>query len=86
MGLGVDQACGKPVPEEMRHVSVTLIEIPGICTVQIPDGFGETRVRSLNDQVVVVPHQAISKTAQLESLDYQAEPSEERSAILVVEE
>jgi hypothetical protein len=44
--------------EEVILALVALVEGPGVATVQVPHSLVEVRERGLDEQVVVVPHQA----------------------------
>ena len=67
-------------------MSVRVVELPGIAAVQFPQCHREARIRSLDDQVVVVAHQAVRQTEKLVAFDYPTESLQENLSITVIEE
>jgi hypothetical protein len=62
---------------------VNSVETPGIAAIQLVESLRKTSVRGLDDQVIVVSHQAVGQTRQLVTLNGPAEPFEEFLSILV---
>jgi hypothetical protein len=57
--LGLDHLRPETAAEEVVTAPVTLVEGPRIGAVEVAHAVREVRLRRLEDEVVVVPHQAL---------------------------
>ena len=84
--LGLDQPRPEAAAEDVVAATMSLVEGACVGAVQVPHPVGEVRGRSLEDEVVVVPHQAFHVQApSIPALDA-AEDVEEDCAVLAVED
>jgi hypothetical protein len=61
--VGLDHLRPVATAEDVILPLVALVEGPGVATVQVPHSLVEVRQRGLDEQVVVVPHQAAHVSA-----------------------
>jgi hypothetical protein len=57
--LGLDHLRPETAAEEVVTPPVTLVEGPCVGAVEVAHAVGEVRLRRLEDEVIVVPHQAL---------------------------
>jgi hypothetical protein len=82
--LGLDHLRPVAPAEEVVLSSVPLVEGPGVTAVQVPHALVEVRLGCLNEEVVVVPHQAADvHPPPVATLD-PAEDVQEDDPVLVV--
>jgi hypothetical protein len=84
--LGLDHPGVEPASEDVVAPVVALVEGPGVATVQVADPLGEIGLRCLDDQVVVVAHQAADVGPPAVAALDPAQDSEEDGAVAVLEE
>ena len=61
--LGLDQLRPEAPAEDVIAAPVALVELAGVSAIQVAHAIREVRAEGLNDQVVVVPHQAAHVSA-----------------------
>jgi hypothetical protein len=83
--LGLDQLRPETAAEEVVTAPVTLVEGPRIGAVEVAHAVGEVRLRCLEHEVVVVPHQALCVQAPAVATLNAAEDVEEHGAVGPVE-
>jgi len=83
--LGIDQLCEKPVPEQMRATAIDAVEVLRVTAVELLQRHRQTPIRCLHNQVVVVAHQTVRDTAELEPLDKRRKPVHERLTVSIVD-
>jgi hypothetical protein len=71
--------------EEVILALVTLVEGPGVATVQVPHSLVEVRLRGLDEQVVVVTHQAAHVSAPAVAPFDPAQDVEEDDPVSIVQ-
>ena len=70
--------------EEVVASAMPLVELARVAAVEIPHTFGQVRLRRLDDEVVVVPHQAACMDPPaVAALDACEDPEEERAVSVV---
>jgi hypothetical protein len=84
--VALDDEDRVPTPEQVPVAIVPLIEELRVATVHHPHAAGQLRPRSLNDQVVVVRHQAVRMAGPAIPSDNRAEQRQEGLPVSVVEE
>jgi hypothetical protein len=70
--------------EDVILALVALVEGPGVATVQVPHSLVEVRQRGLDEQVVVVPHQAAHVSAPAVAPFDPAQDMEEDDPVAIV--
>jgi hypothetical protein len=83
--LGFDQPRPEAAAEDVVPATVALVERPGVRAVQVAHAVREARARSLEDQVVMVPHEAAHVSAPPVAALDPSENVEEDDAIVAVE-
>ncbi len=71
--------------KQMPHAIVSTIELLSVNTVELAEGRRQVPVRCLQQEVVVVSHQAIRMNHDVESFDDRPECRQEPSSIVIVE-
>ena len=84
--LGFDRLRPVAAPEDVILTPVPLVEGAGVAAVQVPHPISEVRQRCLDEEVVVVPHQAADVDAPAVSAFDAPEEMEEHHPVLAVDD
>jgi len=86
VGVAFDEYVVKASLEEMPFVAVPPVEPPRVHAVQPVHSAGDIRLRRLNEEVIVIRHQAIRMASPIEDLDDLLEQLEETEPVTVIDE
>jgi hypothetical protein len=86
MLIGFDQSRREALAEDVVAASVERVEGAGVLAVEIAHPGGEIRLRGLDDEVVVVAHQAAGVEAPAVPPRHAAQLVEEDAPVVVVHE
>jgi hypothetical protein len=86
MLLGLDEARGEALPENVVAAAVEGVEGAGVLAVEVAHALREVRLGRLDEEVVVVAEQAAGVEAPSIPADHAAQLVEEDAAVVVVEE
>ena len=82
--VGLDHLRPVAAAEDVILPLVALVEGPGVAAVQVPHSLVEVRLRGLDEQVVVVPHQAAHVSAPAVAPFDPAQDVEEDDPVAIV--
>jgi hypothetical protein len=85
MLVRLDQPRGKTLAEDVVAASVECVEGASVLAVEIAHSGGEVRVRRLDEEVVVVAHQAAGVEAPAVPADHAPKLVQENAAVVVVQ-
>jgi len=86
VGVSLDDHGPETTLKHVSHPAVGAIEPLGVDAVDLPHAAREVRLGRLDEQVVVVRHQAVGVTDPAAALDDITEDPQERGAVSVSEE
>jgi len=84
--LGFDHLRPEAPAEDVIAAAVALVEGAGVLAVQVAHAVGEVCAQGLDDQVVVVPHQAANVETPVVPAHHAVEDLDEDDAIPVVQD
>jgi hypothetical protein len=70
----------------MPYPGVTSIDLLRVNPVQLPHPSREVAIWGLNEKVIVVPHQTVSMTKPVETVDYAPQDRQKGLAVFVIKE
>jgi hypothetical protein len=82
--VGLDQDGVVAATEEVVPAPVAVIESPGVGAVEVAHAAGQVRLGGLDDQVVVVSHQAPGVDAPVIAVLHAAQEVDEDGAVAVI--
>jgi hypothetical protein len=86
MAILLNQDCLKPSLKEMPYPAMSLIESLRIDTVQLPHAFRKISIGCINEQMVMIVHQAVSVAEPIVSKGNIRKGIQEKRSILIVSE
>jgi hypothetical protein len=85
VAVAIDEQALESTPEDVPHTIMSSIERLAVDAVQLSECPGDGRLGRLEEQMVVIPHQAVSVTAQAPTIHDRLKSLEEHRPIDVIE-
>ena len=82
--VGLDQDCVVAATEQVVLASVAVVESPGVGAVEVAHAGGQVRLGGLDDEVVVVSHQAPGVDAPVIAVLHAAKEVDEGGTVAVI--